>query len=592
MTDTLQESRFRLQLDVPVPMRDGTLLRADIYTPDSDEKMPVILIRHPYTKNRDPLFRDVEINRILTAGYILAFQDIRGRHTSEGEFVPSVNEVSDGVDSVKWASELPHSNGQVAMWGSSYAAEAQWAAALGGAEELVSIIPVNSPAHSHFLGYSVRGGAQEFALRIGWVHRSISMEALRRARPDLTDRERTAEYAHTQDQFDSGELYWHLPFKPGNGIPEVLDASSAIFTMPFDSPNRDVTSTAGKYDDLQVPAFMVGGWFDCFIGSTLAQFKGVTEAAERQGTHKPYLVVGPWSHRSAGDRLGDQTFGAEAKATLPGPVGSFTDQILHWLDATVRGNSERLLEVPPVRLFLMGTNKWLGFDQYPPQNDVQTWYLDGSGALTTTPAEEQSHATYSYDPQNPVPTRGGPLLLPDEYPSGPVRQNPLYERDDVLSFTSESLEEDINVIGRITATLHAVTDAPDTDFVVKVCDVDEAGNSYVVVDGIVRLSERDRINLAGEFTGAARHEDSSHLDVELTVDLLHTCYTFRAGHKIQVDVTSSNFPRWDRNLNTGLSMFESDETRVAHQTIKLGGSTLSSVHLPVVPASVVSDAVI
>jgi putative CocE/NonD family hydrolase len=280
-----------------------------------------------------------------------------------------------------------------------------------------------------------------------------------------------------------------------------------------------------------------------------------------------------------------------AKAALPGQDEALTGQIIRWFDATLKGKAGPLESLPPVRVFLMGTNRWLGFESFPPaEAATRSWFLGAGSTLGTVPAEPGGQVSYDYDPTDPAPTVGGPILMAPAFRVGPVAQNELYDRDDVVSFTSDPLADPLHVIGAIRAVLHAETSAVDTDFVVTLCDVHPDGRSILIADGIVRVSERDSYTDDGVFRPGARSLVEPGEDLELRVDLLATAHTFGSGHRIRVDVTSSNFPRWDVNLNTGASFYESDTSVLARQTLKFGGLHKSRIELPVVPGATVAQA--
>ena len=588
----VETTEVSVRLDIPATMRDGVTLRADVYAPVVDHDVPAVLMRHPYSKSRAPLFREVDVMRVVRAGYIVIVQDVRGRYTSDGVFVPSENELADGADSVAWAAALPGCNGIVGMWGMSYAAETQWSAAIAGAPQLRSMIPINSPSHSHFNGYQMRGGVNEFGNRIGWWHRAVSFEEARRAHPGADLAELMDRFERTQRLVDEGEVYTLRPFSEEVAKrSKELGRGSEIFTLDPADPSRQTAMTAGKYDRVNAPVFLVGGWFDCFLGSTVAQYHGTADEARRRGTRVPHLVVGPWSHRMSDYRLGEAIFGLNARAGLPLQDEPLTGQILRWFDATLKGNESALDDLPPVRLYLMGSNTWLGFASYPPApSAVQSWYLRDGGALSTAAPESAASVSFEYDPRDPVPTRGGAQLMSAEYPEGPRAQNANDARSDVVSFCSHVLEAPLHVVGPVVATLTVRTDAVDTDFVVTLSDVHPDGRALLVMDGIVRLSARNSYTLDGEYVHGAENPPVQDQDVEVRISLLDTAHTFAAGHRLRVDVTSSNFPRWDCNPNTGSTIFDSADTVVAHQTVHVGDVLSSRIDLPVLSDEQVESA--
>ncbi|WP_417215728.1 CocE/NonD family hydrolase [Arthrobacter sp.] len=583
---------IRIQLNAVATMRDGTELRADIYRPDDGQSHPVIVMRHPYSKSREPMLRDVDIVRVVKSGYVLVFQDVRGRFASDGLFEPSLHEEHDGADTVRWAATLPGSDGRVGMWGSSYGAETQWSAALGGPEPLRSIVPINPPSHSVFNGFLMRGGAHEFGSRLNWAHGSIAFEELRRSHTGLDAGSLVSTYSRTQKRFDSQEIYDLRPFsRIHDEVPGFLADASKTFGESAEAPWRHVSRTQGRYADIKPAAFIVGGWFDCFLGSTLSQYAGLHAASADSGAQTPHLLIGPWSHRQSTDRLGDLAFGSLAKATHACQGESLTGQIVRWFDATIKDKEEALIGVPPVRLFMMGINQWLGFEEFPPPaSKVESWHFGPDNSLLHTGSIEPGTTSYTYDPEDPAPTLGGAILLAPEFPVGPVAQNELYERDDVISFTSEPLASALHVLGTVTVNLHAASDAVDTDFVASLCDVHPDGSSILIANGIVRVSERDSFTIDGVYLPGRRKPAEPGEDLELHIGLLATAHAFLAGHRLRVDITSSSFPRWDANPNTGGTIYDSDTSKVARQTVKFGKLHPSRIELPVVSANSVRAA--
>jgi putative CocE/NonD family hydrolase len=295
------------------------------------------------------------------------------------------------------------------------------------------------------------------------------------------------------------------------------------------------------------------------------------------------LIMGPWSHTGQMGYLGDVNFGLAASTELLGFRGRLADVELGWLrqwlspdtaadsDSDSDSDADAAVpqpELPPVLLFVMGINQWREEQEWPLARAVDTdlYLRSGDRLAFDAPEPEEQTATFTYDPTDPVPTTGGNLLMSNEFPPGPFDQAEVEARPDVLVYTTDPLAEDLEVTGRVRAHLTATTDAPTTDWVVRLCDVDSKGVSHNVADGIVRA-----VATPGEFT-------------EQVVDLWSTSYVFRAGHRIRVQVTSSNFPRWDRNLNTGEPVDQGTESRPAHQEIAHDPARPSRIVLPVIPA--------
>lgn len=570
--------------DATCTLSDGTVLRANVYAPRTDEKVPVLLLRHPYSKDNPFVMGYLDVFRVVRAGYIVVIQDVRGRFASDGEFAPTTQEQADGVEAVAWAAALAGSNGIVGTWGASYGAETQWSSALGRPAALKSMVTVNSPSHSHTRGFVMRGGAHELGSRLGWGHGAVGLESTRRHNPPGAEGFANALRAHAevQDLFDDDKIFTTRPLRDLPTAEPMLTWVAESLGRDSTDPWRSINMTAGHYDDIDQAVFVVGGWYDVFLGSTLEQYRGVLEHTKRAGLPLPHLVIGPWSHTSQADRLGELAFGTFSSAFFPGADVGLTEQHLRWYDATLKGRTELLENVPPVRIFVMGENRWRIMNEFPPRaHELQRWYLGADGELALQPGHEASGSSYSYDPADPVPTRGGATLLPPPYQPGPFDQSPLYERSDVLSFTSAALDEDVTVIGDLEVTLFASSSAVDTDFVARLCDVYPDGRSMLIADGIIRASARENDGSLGS-AGPRPSPIEPGTVYEYRIDLWATANTFLAGHRIRVDVTSSSNPRWDPNPNTGKTAYTSAEMVAAEQTIFHDAAHPSRITLPII----------
>ncbi|MET7474822.1 CocE/NonD family hydrolase [Streptomyces sp. NPDC005648] len=567
-----------IEKDVPCRMRDGVVLRADVYRPRTGEPLPVLVMRLPYGKRMWAAEGVPSPGRLAAAGYVVVVQDVRGRFASEGRFTPNVHEPEDGYDTLAWAATLPGANGVVGTFGPSYLAHVQWAAALEGPEALRSMVTMVSPNHSALDGYVVRGGVIELGSRLGWAYGSIG--------PGETDRDPgplpARRLESLQQRFDSGEIYRERPFRELVEREPFLGPALDAWSRPLTELADDPTMTAGRYDRIEQPVFVIGGWFDAFLGSTLAQFQGMQD---RPGRRRAQLVVGPWSHMQAGSRLGDLDFGPSASHTDMGDDLSLEEQHIRWFDATLKGADGPLADVAPVRLFVMGSNTWSSFTEFPPrQASPQPWFLRAGGGLSRTRPEDAGSASYRYDPQDPAPTVGGATLMLGHEP-GPLDQRALHDRADVLSFVSEPLDEPLTVVGYVAVTLIASTSAPDTDFVVRLCDDHPGGPSIAMADGIIRVGARDSYDHGGLRPPVPPSPVIPGQAYEYRFNLWATAHTFLPGHRLRVDVTSSSFPRWDPNLNTGRSSWDRAHTETATQTVHLGGSLASHITLPVLPTA-------
>jgi len=566
------------ETDVACPMRDGVVLRADVHTPEAGFPVPALVMRLPYGKQVWRAQGVPDPAEIASAGYIVVVQDVRGRHASGGSFGGIAQESGDGYDTVQWAAALPGCDGTVGTFGPSYLAHAQWAAALERPPALRSMLVMYAPNDSFLDGYSRRGGAFELGGRLGWAHGSIAPGELER-RPGLTAAMRAAIHARAQDLFDSGAVYRQRPFRElDTGEPAVTTAIQD-WGMPFEAIAAMPTRTRGRYADIGIPVFIVAGWYDLFQGETLAQYAGMSR---RPGRSLIHLVIGPWSHLEAGRRLGDIDFGqAAAYAHMGGDLG-LEEQHVRWFDATLKGVTGPLADVAPVRVFVTGSDHWASLDSFPPVSRRTAWYFTEDGGLSGSVPGAGS-VGYAYDPESPVPTVGGASLMLD-YEAGPKDQRAVQARADVVSFVSAPVERAVTVIGFIHVTLFASTSAADTDFVARLCDDHPDGRSINIADGIIRASARESYGHSGPLTAVPPTPVAPGQVYEYRFNLWAAAHTFKPGHRIRVDVTSSSFPRWDPNLNTGHSSWDTAESTTARQRIHVGGVAASMIDLPVVAA--------
>ncbi|MDT0566272.1 CocE/NonD family hydrolase [Streptomyces sp. DSM 3412] len=556
-------TEIRIQFDVPVEMRDGTVLRADVYRPAGEGPWPVLLTRLPYGKQMPLLASILDPLAAARRGFMVVIQDTRGRFASEGEWDPWTHEESDGYDTVRWAAALPGSNGSVGMVGASYFGHTQWMAALSKPPELKAIAPMVTWSDPDD-GLWTRGGAIELGITAPWTLMMGADVLMRRHATDL-------------EGLVSGVsgLVQDLDGLAGGGYAELPAGRFPAFVrhdlpeLGYERSRREPEwarscTVTGRHDEVDLPTFQVGGWFDIFTQGTLDNF-----TAMRRAGRSATLVVGPWTHTNLRNVVGDVNFGFAANSDFMGMRGRLTDMQFDWFRRTIGDGEPLELDTGTVLLFVMGINQWREETEWPLSRAVERdFHLRADGRLTPEPpsAAEQPEE-FTYDPMNPVPTTGGALLLTDDFRAGPLDQTAVEEREDVLVFTTEPLAEDTEVTGRVRVVLFAATDGPSTDWVARLCDVDEHGVSRNVTDGVVRVR------------AATPGEPAEHV-----VDLWSTSIVFRAGHRIRVQVTSSNFPRWDRNLNTGEPEDSATTARVARQHIYHDPARPSRIVLPVVPA--------
>jgi putative CocE/NonD family hydrolase len=542
-----------IEYNVPATMRDGTVLRADVYRPTTRGPWPVLLTRHPYSKAAPSLWAKYEPVTLARNGFIVVMQDTRGRFESDGEWEPFTYEEQDGYDTVQWAAELPDSNGSVGMFGGSYLGNTQWMAALSKPPALKAIAPHVTWSDPDD-GLFSRGGACELGLALPWAL-AQGMETQLRRYADDSAALGGALVALVQDLDAVATTgYWELP---ADRHPAIV--RHGLQEMGYERSRRDpewsaTCRVADRHAEIDLPSLNFGGWYDCFSQGTLDNFIGM-----RAEGRPANLIMGPWPHSGLYSQVGDVNFGLNANGDLLGFRGRFPDIHVQWFRQWLAPDDADTVapqaELPPVLLYVMGINEWREEQEWPLARAVDTQlFLRSDGRLSHNPPEaDEGIDRYLHDPSDPVPTTGGAILMSSEYRMGPLDQVRVEARSDVLVYTSDPLDEDVEVTGRIRAVIHAATGAPTADWVVRLCDVDESGLSLNIVDGITRA-----VTSPGQF-------------IEHTVDLWSTSHVFRAGHRMRVHVTSSCFPRWDRSLNRA-------EQQVAHEATRR-----SHLVLPIVP---------
>jgi putative CocE/NonD family hydrolase len=559
-----------VQGDVPATMRDGTVLMSNVYRPAEGGPYPVLLARHPYGKDLSSSTSMLDPTKAAAAGYIVVVQDVRGRYRSGGEFVPFVREYEDGYDTVEWAASLPGSDGSVGMHGLSYFGKTQWHAAVMRPPSLRSMAPAQTWGN-HLNGVQMRGGVQELGLMQLWAQATLTLDLL--FRKYAGDREKIGEklphLVSTIDGLLAGGGYEALPLRSLPNPDELAPFVEGGFGRGVDDEAWEYLNIDGKYEAVDVPTFHIGGWYDCFVGETLKQYEAMKKLSEKRDTRPPRLMVGPWTHDDFESTQGDLDFGIGSSEVFLDYGGDLTDAHLRFFDATLKGEEKALQGTPPVKVFVMGENRWRGYEQWPPPGArEEEWFMTSGGTLRREPGGVGDQpASYDYDPRDPVPTLGGAVLLAPIHRSGPRDQRAIEARPDVLCFTSPALENPYTVLGSVYVTLFAASSAPDTDFVARLVDVHPDGRAICVCDGILRASARESYPAPGVVRPVAPSPIEPGGVYEYVIDLWATGITFLSGHSIRVEIASSSHPRWERNLNTGEGAFDSSRTEVAHQSI-------------------------
>jgi uncharacterized protein len=547
-----------IELDLPVQMRDGVVLRANVYRPDAPGRWPTLLHRRPYGKDSAAIYSQLDPVQVARSGFVVVVQDARGRFASDGEFEPFRYESLDGFDTVQWASSLPYSSGRVGMYGGSYSANAVWQAALQKPPSLYAIAPGTTWSEP-LDGLYARGGAVELGLSVQWsLEHGLADLTRRFVGPELESRrsQAIADYDHLADDGYWGVPITDLPVYQRNSVPEF----GAIRVI--DHPEiAEFSRIAGRWEDIAVPSFVTTGWYDLFVQGALDNYAAVapSEPACR-------LVVGPWTHTEFSDPVGDQLFGMQAgryggRSTKYGNIRAYE---LAWFAHHLSPTTEEQFDGAPVRIFVMGRNEWREEYEWPLSRAIpERWFLHPKGGLKrTAPPPAEPPTEFTYDPSRPVASHGGAMRLSPAYPSGPLDQGGIEARDDVLVFTSDPQDADKEVTGRIHVVLFAESSAPSTDWVARLCDVDPNGRSINLCDGIVRVTTGTNV--------PARYD----------IDLWSTSNVFLSGHRLRVQVTSSCFPRWDRNLNTGNQ--HSSHLQMARQRVYHQSDRSSYIELPVI----------
>ncbi len=565
---------------VGIAMRDGTILRADIYRPHDADRHPVLLQRTPYNKELWPVTAlTLDPVRAAEAGYAVVIQDVRARWASEGGvFFPYRDERQDGHDSVAWCAEQAFSSARVGCYGLSYMGGTAWLAALGRHPALGAISPTTAP-NDFWRNHFWRGGALNLGTLAMWALRAIGPAALIRSRPAPTDFG-----PPLLDLFDAidgfAETVAALPLAELAAAHPEDERFLPFFYEFLRHPTPDAWTSSllfsNRHAEVEVPSLSIAGWHDLLLAADLEHFTGMqTNGGSELARRHSRLIVGPWSHGMFQSVVGECDFGFRASGLFLDLKEDLTRLQLRWFDRWLKGQRNGVDDEAPVRLFVQGVNRWRDEASWPPPGTRQSaWYFGSDGQLTqAAPTSDQTPDSYVYDPNNPCPTRGGNLLLPPQYVAGPVDQRTLLSRRDVLTYTSAVLEHDLEVVGPVTAELYASTSGPDTDWMLKLCEVYPDGRCINLCDGVIRASLRD---------GCTRRLLAPGIAMRYAIDLWATASVVRAGHRLRVMVTSSDFPRYDRNPNTGEFAHSAVRLEPALQRVYHDAARPSRILLPAI----------
>ena len=561
--DILLENR------VPIRMRDGVTLYADVYRPVGDGRYPVLVSRTPYSTERFPTSYDAAVY-FAQRGYVYVFQDVRGRHESDGRWEPFVDDEKDGYDTIEWAAKQRWSDGKVAMQGGSYLGQNQWRAAQAAPPALIAIFPMVASTSIYHDWITLNGGWR-LSFNFGWGPVRQESRIMQNPGPHTIDGLHAIHYDEVQK---------HLPLK---AMQQLVGRNAKFYDDWLANPDYNAywkpLNVEEVFDKIAIPVHTFGGWFDIFSQGTLRGFVGVShKGATEKARRMSHIVIGPWGHGPS-QKYGAIDFGPTANVD-PNPLQ------LRWYDYWLKGIDNGFSTEPPVKLFIMGRNEWVAEREYPISGtQYKPLYFGGAGKANsdrgdgrlswTKPLDASVADRYRYDPANPVPSLGGNNCCGTPTAAGPQDQRPIEKRQDVLVYTSDVLQDELEVTGPVKVVLYASSDAVDTDFVAKLVDVYPDGASYNMAEGIVRARYRDSLSKPALLKPGQTYR--------FEIDLVGTSVAFQKGHRIRVQVTSSHFPQFDRNPNTGDAFGTSDRIRVAEQTIYHDAERASHILLPVIP---------
>jgi uncharacterized protein len=536
------------QYNVRVPMRDGVRLSANVFRPPGTSRWPAVLLRTPYGKG-DAI--TAAYQSFVNHGYVVVAQDVRGRYQSGGTFEPINQEIADGDDTLDWIARQPWSDGGVGMYGGSYLGIAQWKAAMAQNPHLKAIFPYVSGDDDYRDRFYSTGGAMKIGHRLLWF--ADNMRAAKFRPPDFK--------SYVQS----------LPVRAADlaATGHRLDAWRSVANHPSYDDFWKAGSVREHLKDIRIPVYSVGGWYDNFVESDL-------DAFSIRHKHNPddRIMIGPWAHVFSAT-FAKINFGKDALVPL-------RPEQLRWFDRWLKNGPppDPLQEKrPPVRIFVMGINQWRDEEEWPlARARGVKYYLGPDGQLGNKPDPHSAPDSFVYDPRNPVPTIGGAVCCdPRVFPWGPLDQRSVEKRRDVLVYSTAPLASAVEVTGPIKVVLRVASNAPDTDFTAKLVDVFPDGNARNLTDGILRMRYRDSLETPRLLTPGEVYK--------VTIDAGVTSNVFLAGHRIRVEISSSNFPRFDRNPNTGgpLADAGAKDVRPAIQTVYHEHERYSYVLLPVVP---------
>lgn len=529
-----------IEKNVLVPLRDGVQLATDVYRLQGTAPAPALVARTPY--NKDGIMGAFDVIRAVQAGYVVVVQDVRGRFASEGTFNPHIQEVDDGMDMFGWVIEQSWSNGIIGTFGGSYLGITQWLPALEHPLALRAMAP-SVTASDFYEGVTYQGGAKVLH-DFRWVVMAIVPAEIQR---QIKQGKLPLDFDY---KLDFAEVLTQLPLADNPLIREFAPFYQTWLTHRTADGYWNAISPNKHYEQVQVPALNISGWYDIFLQNTFENYVGMkarggtTLARENQR-----VIIGPWTHMNFSGSFPEREFGAAASSDAIDLMGTQ----LRWFDLWLKDADNGADRESPVLIFVMGIDEWRAEPDWPlPDTQYHAYYLhsggqantlNGDGTLSLEAPGDEPSDFYLYNPLRPVPTVGGQVILPGGNAMGPRDQREVERRDDVLVYSTPVLDRPIEVTGPIELCLFAASSARDTDFTGKLVDVYPDGRAFILTEGILRARYRT------SFTDPELLE--SDVIYELRLNLWATANVFLPGHRIRLEVSSSNFPRFDRNSNTG-----------------------------------------
>jgi len=539
----------QIERDVAIPMRDGVTLRANVWTPGAEGQFPVLVYRTPYGKDATEEWYTTHL-RAVERGYAVVLQDVRGRYASDGEFDPYKHEGHDGFDTIEWAADQPWSNGSVGTYGLSYPGAVQWLAAIESPPHLKAMVPAMTFSTPRNFFYS--GGVFD-ASWIPWIHNNIAPDI--RRRKNLPGA-RTAEEASADWESKGPEMRNRLPL---DSLDELRDVAPFYFEWlehPADDSWWNWAEIRGHYDQVSAAVLNLSGWYDEAYGpeGATTNFNGLIESRRNEPSARTALVLGPWTHgvdSTAQTKTGDLDFG-------PAAAIDYDELVLRWMDHYLKGIDNGVDSEPPVRIFVMGENRWRDEDSWPPSRSefMKLFLSPGGSAATggslspTPPLAESAVSRLASNPEAPVT---------DPYEVfGPHDYRDLAGSEGVLVFDTAPLEEDLEVSGPLTAEIYLSCDCADTDLWVRLLDVRPDGSAFNLMSpglDVVRASYRD--------LEKGRQLLEPGTVYRLDFENLLTSNVFRKGHRVRIQISTAFSPHFSRNLHTGKLEIDSAEARAA-----------------------------